>query len=338
MTVRKPHGSGLAAVASHAGVSMMTVSRALRDPQRIAPATLARIRTVIAEIGYVPNLAARSLVSNSSRIVAAVVPAISNAMFAETLHGMSDVLRREGLFLTVAHSGYSRREEHEVLTALLGQRPCGIFLHNTLHLPRTVELLRRQAAPVFETGDLVARPVDSVVGYSNLEAGRAMTRHLLARGYRRIAFASAPRRNNERVQQRRRGFHAALREAGIAPDPALEFEGPPDHVVGARLMRAVLAARPSVDAAFFAGERLAIGAYFECQRLGVAVPGRIAIGGFDFYEMNGQVFPSGITTIVTPRLQIGRLAALRLIERIRDPSLGPSRHDLGFRLAQRGTT
>ena len=101
-----------------------------------------------------------------------------------------------------------------------------------------------------------------------------------------------------------------------------------------RLSRA-LAGEPAI---FFAGERLAIGAYFEAQRAGIAVPGRIAIAGFDFYEMNTQVYPSGITTIATPRRRIGMLAAQQLLERLRDPSIGPRRTDLGFELAERGST
>jgi len=331
-------GVNLATIAALADVSMMTVSRVLHGTGRVSPATRARVIRIIEETGYVPNLAARSLVSRQSRIVAAVVPSISNAMFAETLHGMSDVLRHAGYFLAIAHTGYSRREEHEVVKALLGQRPCGIFLHNTSHRAETIELLRRQQVPVIETGDLSERPIDSVVSYSNRGAGRAMTRHLLERGYRRVAFASAPRRINERVQQRRRGYHDALRQAGVRPDPAMEFEGEPSPVTGARLLHDILSRVPEADAVFFASERLAIGAFFEAQRLGIAIPRRLAIAGFDLYEMDSQVFPAGITTIATPRREIGEAAARHLVARLETPSLGATVQDLGFRLVERGST
>ena len=316
----------------------MTVSRVLRGAPGVSDETRRRILRIVEETGYVPNLAARTLVSNDSRIVAAVVPSISNSMFAETLHGLSDVLRPAGYFLAVAHCGYSRKEELEVVRALLGQRPAGVVLHNTVHSPETVNLLRKQRTPVFETGDLSSKPIDSVVSYSNRAAGRAMTEHLLARGYRRIAFASAFRRHNERVQERRRGHVEALRAAGLTPDPALEFEGNPDPVDGARLLHEILRADRTVEAIFFAGERLAIGAFFEAQRCGIPVPARVAIAGFDFYEMNSQVYPSGITTIATPRRGIGMLAATQLLERLRNPSLGPRTTDLGFDLAERGST
>lgn len=329
---------GLATIAALANVSMMTVSRVLNGTGRISEATRARVMGIVEQIGYVPNLAARSLVSNESRIVAAVVPSISNSMYADTLHGMSDVLRDAGYFLAVAHTGYSRREEFEVVKALMGQRPCGVFLHNTLHRPETVELLRRQRAPVFETGDLTSRPIESVVSFSNRDAGMAMTRHLLHKGYRRIAFASAPRRINERVQQRRRGYHDALREAGLRPDPAMEFEADPEPVAGARLLPRILRSLPEVDAIFFASERLSIGAFFEAQRLGIAVPGRVAIAGFDHHEMTSQVFPSGITTIATPRREIGECAARQLLARLRDPAIGPCVIDLGFELTESGST
>jgi LacI family gluconate utilization system Gnt-I transcriptional repressor len=146
-----------------------------------------------------------------------------------------------------------------------------------------------------------------------------MTEHLLQRGYRRIAFASAFRRNNDRVRERRIGCN-------------------PDPLTGARLLHQILDTCPEVDAIFFAGERLAIGAFFEAQSKGIQVPGRVAIAGFDFYEMNSQVYPSGITTIATPRRLIGTRAATLLLERTRNPSVGPSTTDLGFELAERGST
>ena len=317
---------------------MMTVSRVLRGAPDVADATRERVFAIVDRVGYVPNQAAQSLVSRRSRIVAAVVPSIGNAMFAETLHGMSDVLRAEGYFLVVAHCGYSPREEHAVVKALLGQRPCGMFLHNTVHRPETIDLLRKQRIPVIETGDLTARPIDSVVSYSNFRAGRAMTEHLVGRGYRRIAFASALRRNNDRALERRRGYHAALKAAGLRRDPSREFEGDPDPVVGARLLHAILERCPDVDAIFFASERLAIGGYFEARRLGLAVPGRVAIAGFDFYEANSQVLPAAITTIVTPRHEIGVATARLIVERLRDGSDAAVTRDLGFELAERGST
>ena len=328
----------LATIAALANVSMMTVSRVLHGTGRVSEATRARVVRIVEETGYVPNLAARSLVSRQSRIVAAVVPSISNSMFAETLHGMSDVLRRAGYFLTIAHTGYSRHEEYEVVKALLGQRPCGIFLHNTSHRAETIDLLRRLDVPVFETGDLSVRPIDSVVSYSNRDAGKVMTRHLWNRGYRRIVFASAPRRINERVQQRRRGYLDVLKEEGVLPDPALEFEGEPSPLTGARLLHDILDSVPDVDAIFFASERLAIGAFFEAQRLQIAVPDRLAIAGFDLYEMNSQVFPAGITTIATPRREIGEQVARQLLARIQGSARGPVIQDLGFKLVERGST
>ena len=329
---------GLATVARLAGVSMMTVSRVLRGTGRVSQATRDAVLRIVEETGYVPNLAARSLASNDNRIVAAVIPSISNALFAETLHGLSDVLRAAGYFLVVALCGYSPHEEFAVVKALLGQKPGGIVLYNTIHRPETVALLHKQDIPVFETGDLTARPIDSVVSYSNRRAAQAMTLHLLGRGYRRIAFASAFRRNNGRAKARRLGFRDALRESGLEPDPALEFEGAPDPVVGAQLLTEILARRPDVDALFFASERLALGAFFEAQRRAIAVPGRLAIAGFDFFEMGSQVLPSGITTIVAPRRRIGELTATQLLERIRQPALGPRTTDLGFVLAERGST
>ena len=246
-------------------------------------------------IGYVPNLAARSLVSRRSRIVAAVVPSIGNAMFAETLHGMSDVLRQSGYFLVVAHSGYSpQRGASRSSRRCSGSGRCGIFLHNTVHRAETVDLLRKQQVPVIETGDLTGaahrfgrqlfeprrRPGDDrASARPGLPADRVRER---ARGATTTGSS-----------ERRRGYHAALRAAGLRPDPAMEFEGEPGSGQRVRVCcTQILAGCPDVDAVFFASERLAIGAFFEAQRLGMQVPGRLAIAGFDFYEMNSQVYPA----------------------------------------------
>ena len=129
-----------------------------------------------------------------------------------------------------------------------------------------------------------------------------------------------------------------LRHAGIEPDPRMDFEGEPDPVCGARILHDLLQRAPESDAIFFSSERLALGAFFEAQRLGIAVPKRLAIAGFDLYEMNSQVFPAGITTIATPRREIGEQAARYLIARLETPSLGPIIKDLGFRLVERGST
>jgi LacI family transcriptional regulator, gluconate utilization system Gnt-I transcriptional repressor len=337
----RPGGGGGAVrmrdVAQRAGVSAMTVSRVLSDPERVSAEVRGRVQAAIRESGYVPNRLAGSLSSSRSTVVGLVVPSIRNALFADTIQGISDVLRESGHHLMVADSRYSPAEEEALITAFLAQRVAGLMLHNTTHSAQTRALVRRAGVPVVENGTLVADPLDMGVSYSNADAARAMTLHLARLGYRRIALVTLPVANNARSAERRRGYRAALAEAGLAEDPRLVLEMPPGLPSGVEAIGRLVGMDPAADAVFFAGDVLAVGALLECGRRGWAVPGRVAIASFDDLEILRQLNPP-ITTVRLPRREIGRRSAEILLDRIRGRSAERIRVDLGFEIIQRGSS
>src|SRR5438552_1727577 len=207
-------------VARKAGVSVMTVSRALNDPDKVSEEMRQRVRAVVEEIGYVPNRLARSLSSNRSNMIGLIVPSIRNSLFAETIKGISDVLSGNGYHLMIADSGPGLREEEAAITAFLQQRVAGLVMHNTSHTPAAVEMIAKAKVPVVENGNLTSTPLDCVVSYSNYEAARAMTLHLARMGYKHIAFVSLVRRENDRARERLRGYLAVLAELGRKADDA----------------------------------------------------------------------------------------------------------------------
>ncbi|NLD55896.1 MAG: LacI family DNA-binding transcriptional regulator, partial [Burkholderiaceae bacterium] len=314
----RPGGNGarMRDVASAAGVSVMTVSRALRQPDKVSEKTRRAVIKAVQRIGYMPNGIAANLASNRSSVVGQIVPSIQNSLYAATVKGTADVLRSAGLHLVLADSGYSLEEEEALIGALLAQRVSGLILHNTDHTPRAVKMIRRAGVPVIETGDVPAEPIDMVASYSNAEAAKAMTLHLAARGYRRIGFVSLETRINRRASERQRGYLAAIRSLGIRKDPRLIAEVGPGLTSGAHAMVDMLTRAPDVDAIFFAGDVLAIGALFETQRRGWKVPGRIAIAGFDDLDILQHTVPR-LTCLRLPRLEIGRRGAEALLARIR---------------------
>ncbi len=162
-----------------------------------------------------------------------------------------------------------------------------------------------------------------------------MTRALIELGYRRLAFVGQPLRFNERARERRRGFRAALSEAGLDPEGALILEAPAGIKSGAETLARVIETRPDTDAIFFGGDVLAIGAILECHRRGWAVPGRVAIANFDDQEMAVQVTPS-LTSIRIPRAEIGRRAAEIIFEHPRRTA--PACIDVGFEIIRRDST
>jgi LacI family gluconate utilization system Gnt-I transcriptional repressor len=323
-------------VAEAAGVSVMTVSRALRAPEKLSAETRDAVLRAVQKIGYVPNGIAANLASNRSSVVGQIVPSIQNSLYADTVKGTADVLRTAGLHLLLADSGYSLQEEESLIGALLGQRVCGLILHNTDHTPKAVQMMERAGLPVIETGDVPRRPIDMAVSYSNAEAAKAMTLHLAARGYGRIGFVSLDTRINRRARERQRGYLAALRSLGLKKDPLLMSEVAPGLGSGAHAMVDMMTRAPDVDAIFFAGDVLAIGALFETQRRGWKVPGRIAIAGFDDLDILQHTVPR-LTCLRLPRLEIGRRGAEALLARMRGVR-DPVRLDLGFEVIQRDST
>jgi LacI family gluconate utilization system Gnt-I transcriptional repressor len=323
-------------VAKAAGVSLMTVSRALREPQRLSEETRKIVLDAVHKIGYVPNSIAANLASNRSSVVGQIVPSIQNSLYADTVKGSSDVLRTAGMHLLLADSGYSMQEEEALIGAFLAQRVCGLILHNTDHTPRALQMIERAGVPVIETGDIPRDPIDMVASYSNADAAKAMTLHLAARGYKRIGFVSLDTKINRRARERLRGHMAALKSLGLKKDPSLISEVGPGLTSGAHAMVDMMTRAPDVDAIFFAGDVLAIGALFEAQRRNWKVPGRIAIAGFDDLDILQHTVPR-LTCLRLPRLEIGRRGAEALLERVRGGG-GAVRLDLGFEVIQREST
>ena len=310
-------------IARHAGVSPMTVSRALRAPATVSEKMRRKVDAAVREFGYLPNRIAGSLSSKRSNVVGLIVPSIQNSLYANMIQAISDVLRANGFHLMIANSGHRLDDEEALVSALLAQRVCGLVLHNTM--------------PVIETGNLPAEPLDMAVSYSNFEAARAMTAHLGRLGYRKIGFVTLPLRDNDRSEERRRGYFAALKELGLPADPSLVLEAPGGFSEGGDALVRLVQTHPGLDAAFFAGDVLAVGALFECQRRGWAVPGRVAIASFDDLDLLRHAVPT-VTTLRIPRHEIGRRSAELLVNRLLGASPERIRIDVGFEIVQREST
>jgi LacI family gluconate utilization system Gnt-I transcriptional repressor len=323
-------------VALRAKVSPMSVSRALRSPDEVSSETLKRVQKAVREMGYVPNRLAGGLKAPSrTQLAAAIVPSVRNSLFAATLQGLTDTLRKRGINLMLGDSGYSPEEEESLIAAFLAHRPCGLFLHNTTHTLAARRLLRNANIPVVETGNLTSRPIDLVVSYSNFDAAKAMTEYLIARGYRRIAFVGLPAAHNERASERQRGYRAALTDAKRSD--ALVVEAPGSFESGATAIVRLMEIRPKVDAVFFAGDVLAIGAMMECIRRGWNVPKQVAIAGFDDWEVSRQL-ATPVTALDIPRYAIGERAAMLMLRRLDGDNNKIPPVNVGFHIIERQST
>jgi LacI family gluconate utilization system Gnt-I transcriptional repressor len=323
-------------VARRVGVSIVTVSRTLHRPEKVSEKTRRRVLRAIAATGYVENLVAGSLASNRTNVIAAIVPTLSNPAYGMSVHAISEVLRKNGLHLLLGTSGFSTTEEESLIATFLGRRPDGLFLHGCRHTPQARRLLRNAGVPVVETGDLVKRPLDMVVSYSNFDAAKAMTAHLLAKGYRRIGFVSAPVAENDRHLHRWRGYRAALHQHGVLYHPAYFLERPFGLHYGAEALLTTLDRHPDVEAIFFASDVFAVGALLECLRQAWPVPQKVAIAGFGDQEIAREVVPS-LSTVRIPREEIGRLAGQMLLDRLQGQAVKRKIVDVGFEIIDRAS-
>jgi LacI family gluconate utilization system Gnt-I transcriptional repressor len=336
MTRRKKGRTTIADVAARAEVSPITVSRALREPARVSEPLRRRIDAAVRALNYVPDQHARALASARTNVVGVLIPSLTNTVFADVMRGIHDRAEKTDLQVQFANTRYQPVEEERLIRLFLSQSPAALIVVGIDQSADAARLLRAADLPVVQIMELGPDPFDMMVGFSQFDAGRAMTEHLLGAGYRRIAFLAA--RLDPRSNRRMAGYSAVMAEAGLADDSLMVQTKAPSSVrIGCELLREIVARRPDVDAVFCNNDDVALGALFECQRLGIAVPERLALAGFNDFETSGAAEPP-ITSVATERYEMG-VAAMDMIARtIAGNPPEKKVVDLGFHLCPRAST
>lgn len=343
MSGRSRRGGGrptIADVAKLAGVGAITVSRALREPERVSESLRIQIRQAVDELGYVPDPNARALASARAEVFGVLVPSLTNAVFAEVVRGIYDSLSDSPFRVQIANTHYSGLEEERLLQLFLSQRPAALIVSGIDQTETSRKLLETAGCPVVQIMETAPEngpePIDMVVGFSHLEGGAAATNHLIEAGYRHIGFLGA--RMDPRSQRRLAGYRSAMEAAGLY-DPRLVTTTPvPSSVtLGRDLFRDALAKMPSLDAVFCNNDDLALGVLFECHRSSIDVPQTIGICGFNDLELMQVAFPS-VTSIRTHRYEIGRRGVSMALAEIAGERPEKRVVDLGFELKRREST
>jgi LacI family gluconate utilization system Gnt-I transcriptional repressor len=325
---------GVREIAKRVGVAPMTVSRVLSNPDMVSSATRTKVLEAIEAAGFVPNRLASSM-RGSGRMIGTVVPPLINSGIAEQVQGMSDECQQGGYSMLLVQGEFTLEAEEKSIRTLLGWRPAGMILQSFVQSDAARQLLVSSDVPVVEISEIKGRkPLDMVVGVSNFETAYAMTMHLAAKGYKRIGFVSTPMHGNDRLQQRRTGYHAALSELGIKNHANMEVEVPLTARGGAEALSLLADRHKDLDAIFFSSDTLAIGAVQECHRRGWAVPGRIGIAGYGDMELAAQLFPP-LTTVKVNRYEMGRRAVRQLLDRLGGNTKVPTITSLGFEIVDR---
>lgn len=318
----------LAHVARLANVSENTVSRVIRNKGSIAPDTRRRVNEAIDALGYVPNRAAGALASSSSPIIGVILPSLSNIVFPEVLRGINAGLGGTSYRPMIGVTDYDLGTEEQLIASLLAWQPAAIITTGFEHTDAARRMLQASRVRVAELMDIDDRPLDLAVGLSHREAGRAMARHLVQRGYSRISYVGHDWLSDRRAHARYLGLCEGLEEAGMSLVAECRSARPSSTLEGRETLARLLADGADTDAVAFSNDDMAVGGFMHCLAAGIPVPDRLALIGFNGLEI-GQVLPRPLTTVLSNRFAIGKTAVEILLEDLKRPP-EPRIVDTGF--------
>ncbi len=303
-------------VAAKAGVSIMSVSRALRGVEGVSEKKRTEILKLARQMKYMPNSNARSLVVANSNLIGISLPTFAGEVFAEILSGMRGTFDSAGYSSVIDTTEYSRTAELSWVKRLLSWQPAAIILTGIDHDPETRALLQASKIPVLEIWDHTGDPIDACVGIDHFSAGELMGQHAMELGYCRPAFVTTPRGHDIRADARLEGVRSVFSGAEIrASRPPLGnafltgFHGTLKLIEGG-----------TPDVIFYLNDHMAFGGMMACGQAGLQVPDQIGIVGFNGLDITG-VLPVKLTTIKTPRRLMGITGARTILAKINGVSV-----------------
>lgn len=328
----------IAEVALLAGLSTATVSRALTDPSKLKPATLARVEAAVRRTGYTPNLAARSLRARRTMLVLVVVPDIGNPFFADVLLGIDDALSRDGYGLLIGNLGHAGGKERHLLQVVRAGQVDGVILLNGAIPTDGVHSLAHADLPMVAICEPIPGADFPQVDVRNRAAAAEAVAHLAALGHRRLAYLGGPP-SNILEHARQAGFRDGLAQAGIDAETAAFYPGDFTFQGGAAAAAAMPRSAGRPTALFAANDEMAIGFLHAARASGLRVPDDISVIGFDGIGFADYVEPL-LTTFRQPRRELGQVGAGLLVRGMTGHTVMPSesRISLPVELLARAST
>ncbi|HET7232922.1 MAG TPA: LacI family DNA-binding transcriptional regulator [Longimicrobium sp.] len=276
-------------VARAAGVSVATVSRVLNDSGPVADETRTRIHRVAEELRFIPNGAARSLSMRRTGTLGVILPDLYGEFFSEVIRGLDQAAQRSAFHLLLSSSHNDRQDIEAALRVMRGRVDGLVVMSPHIDADVLAATLHDSVPAV-----LVNCPVEGgefdTLRVDNFGGARAMVAHLASHGHRRIAMIQGPARNHD-AAERLRGYRAALADAGIEADAALEVPGDFTEEGGFHAAQRLLALDERPTAVFAANDAMALGAVSAFVEAGVSVPGGMAVAGFDDVPISRYLTP-----------------------------------------------
>lgn len=302
-------------IAERAGVSIMTVSKVLRDAPDISANTKARVRALASEMGYVPHAMAAGLRTRATRLLGLVIPGVVNPVYARLIMALEDRAFELGFDLFLSHTLGKTEREDLVIRRLLARRVEGLFVIPVPRLgtaPSIYAELERLRIPLVVLGPApTACASFARVSADETAASRAVTQHLLELGHRRIAFLAGPTVSPS-AQARLEGYRRALRDAGLENDDRLILQAGSTLEEGFQATLELIRESLGVTAIQAVDDLVAVGTLNALLSQGIRVPEDVSLAGFGniLTAEHGRV---PLTTVRQPKFRLG-VAAMEMMQ------------------------
>ena len=303
----------LVEIAQMAGVSVSTVSRALSNGDYpLKEETRQRILQLAEDMGYKPNLVARSLQSNRSHLVGVIVDRMQSPFAAATVQGIQDGLREEGYSISIAYSNRDQELAEEAVNSFISRQVDGIIILNAWLHNYNDPILSLYDRPFVFVNRLFGSCISNCVGPGDRIGAQTATQHLVDLGHQRIGYINGMEDWIE-AQNRLSGYRDVLEKHHLPMDEALVKQGDWGVDSGYRATQELLALEEKPTAIFAANDIMALGAVYAIQEAGLQIPADIAIVGYDDRDFSAWIRPA-LTTIGMPSYEMGQAAARLLLK------------------------
>ncbi len=306
-------------IAEKAGVSIITVSRVMNGKPDVLPETRQRILSIARDLNYTPNAHARALVGGKSKIIGLVVADNANPFYARMIRGIEEAASANGYSVILSNTNEDLAREAAAIQILREKRVDGLLITSVQCGKALLEPLLNDHTPFV----LLNRYVDGLdtdcVLNDNFLGALQATAHLCSLGHRRILHLTGPE-NISSVRERLRGYHQALADCGISPDPRLVLHTNLKLDDGyQKILTQFPLFSPAPTAIFAYSDLLAFSVLKAMRELGIAVPGQVALVGYDDIDFAQAIEPA-LTTVSQPAFEMGFKGAEILLNKIQNPS------------------
>jgi len=310
-------------VAESAGVSTATVSRCLNSPNRVVKTTRDRVMKAVKELGYTPNFGARAMAAKRTFTIGAIIPTMENAIFARGLQAFQEELHTHGYTLLVASSAYRPEVEEEQIRALVARGADGLLLIGYDRDPSIYAYLEMREVPALIAWAYSENDDRPAIGFDNRASMFGLAQDVLKLGHRNIGVISGITKGNDRAAQRLQGIQDAVASRGLDISSVRIIETTYEIESGAAAFEQIMQSDIRPTAVMCGNDVLAAGALQRARELGLRVPQDVSITGFDDIELARIVVPA-LTTVHVPHREMGRKAAIELVEMVEKKSTGVS--------------